>query len=90
MTRATAEVHHFFSEVPQYWELKTRPSQKTDVDKITSCYGMKIPMFPRYTTRPCQIDGLFSDDFGLRNPVIQKTNSQKKVYLYRSTRHTFL
>ena len=27
----------------------------------------------------------FPDDFGLRSPVIQKKNSQKKVYLYRST-----
>ena len=28
----------------------------------------------------------FSDDFGLRSPVIQNNFRQKKVYLYRSMR----
>ena len=50
-TRATTEVHHFFSEVPQVGRL--RPLPKTDFEeklKLLRATGSKF-QWPRYTTR---------------------------------------
>ena len=44
--------------------------------------------WPRYTMRILKKNGVFSDDFGLRSPIVQKPFFRPKTarYLYRSTR----
>ena len=42
-TRATIEVHHFFSEVSSTWELKTCLDPKNDLEK-TKLHRTKIRM----------------------------------------------
>ena len=69
-TRATIEVHHFFSsKVPNLRSL--RPLPQTDSEKNLSCYRMKNPIAQVYTgnhNKTCPI----SDEFWLRSPVVQK------------------
>ena len=74
-TRATIEMHHVFSEVPQFGSL--RPLPKTDLENNIIATGLKIP-WPKHTRRFMQRKWAISDDFGLRSPVIQKPFSPKK------------
>ena len=48
LTRATIELHRFFSEVPQFWSV--RPPKNCFGGKSKSATGWKIS-WPRYTTR---------------------------------------
>ena len=52
---------------------------------------MKTPLAKVHNEKHETINkwGVFSDDFGRRRPVIQKTFSDEKCYLYRSTRVWF-
>ena len=65
-------------------KLKLLDRVKKNNSHAWSRYATKIMRKKKW---PVIIIYLFSDDFGSRNPVIQKTFQTKiQVYLYRSTR----
>ena len=82
MTRATMEVHHFFSNTtPQFDKLKTSPKTDFGENKNLLHAGLKMAG-TRYATRIVDKKnqwGVFFDDSisRLRSPVIQKPFSPK-------------
>ena len=77
---------HFFPEVSSIWELKTSLRQKLIWRKNDTATGHENPMalvHNGHQEKKCRI--YFSDDCGLRHPVIPKKIAKKKVYLSRST-----
>ena len=90
-TRATIkDAHHaFYLRFQNFGSFcKTSPKKQTDLDKKYNCYHRMKKSYGLCAQRePCKNKlGLFSQDVGLKSPVIQKLNSQKTVYLNRSMR----
>ena len=87
MRHATVEVHHFFSGVPHV-RSSIPPHPKTDFGgkykRYTSYTPWTIPWL-KHTTKNIAAQDWNSGDFGLKSPVIQKTFSAEKCYIYRST-----
>ena len=71
-TRATIEVHHFFSNsTPHFGSL--RPLPQTDLEKNKAATGCKIP-WPRCTARTLQEKWRIFDDSGLRSVLSHSEN----------------
>ena len=57
------------------------PRPNIDFGKNKNCIPMKTPMAHVYTNKKKAKQDWYSDDYGLRKPVIQKQNSGKVLPL---------
>ena len=82
-TRATIEVHQFFSNTtPSIWELKTSSPKAGFGEKNKNCYQMKNPMAWVHHENHAEkkYQPIISNDFGLKILVTQKPFFAKKRY----------